>query len=73
DFAAVHDIHARLRRARHGGTAVLLVSADLDEILALADRVLVMSDGRIAYEVAAAGADVTTLGQYMAGHSHPLS
>ncbi len=49
DFAAVAEIHARIRRARDAGAAVLLVSADLDEIFALAGRILVMSEGKIAY------------------------
>ncbi len=50
------------------GTAVLLVSADLDEIFALADRVLVMSEGRIVYESPIASADVAEIGRAMAGH-----
>ena len=66
DFGAVAEIHARLRRARDAGAAVLLVSEDLDEILALADRVLVMSGGRIVFETPAAVADRTALGRHMA-------
>ena len=50
DFAAVSEIRGRIMAARNAGTAVLLMSEDLDEILELADRVLVMSEGRIAYE-----------------------
>jgi simple sugar transport system ATP-binding protein len=69
DFAAVAEIHARLRKARDQGTAVLLVSADLDEIFALADRVLVMSDGRIVHETTPATADMRTVGQFMAGQA----
>jgi simple sugar transport system ATP-binding protein len=69
DFAAVAEIHARIRRARDQGAAVLLVSADLDEILALAGRILVMSEGRIVHEAAAAGAEPALLGRYMAGHA----
>jgi ABC-type uncharacterized transport system ATPase subunit len=68
DFAAVSEIHQRLVRAREAGTAVLLVSADLDEIFALADRVVVMSEGRIVHECAAAAADLAVIGQHMAGH-----
>ncbi len=70
DFAAVAEIHGRLVAARNRGAAVLLVSEDLDELLALADRVVVMSEGRIVYECAAAGADRHTLGAHMGGHSH---
>jgi simple sugar transport system ATP-binding protein len=69
DFAAVAEIHARLRKARDLGAAVLLVSADLDEIFALADRVLVMSEGRIVHETTPATADMRTVGQFMAGHA----
>jgi simple sugar transport system ATP-binding protein len=68
DFAAVAEIHARIRAARDRGAAVLLVSADLDEIFALADRILVMSDGRVVHETPAQGAEPAVLGRYMAGH-----
>ena len=68
DFAAVAEIHARIRAARDRGTAVLLVSADVDEILALSTRILVMSDGRIVHEGPAPNAQPAVLGEYMAGH-----
>src|SRR5205085_10015215 len=70
DFAAVAEIHARLLAARGRGAAVLLVSEDLDELLALADRIVVMSEGRIVHEVAAGQADRQTLGAFMGGRSH---
>jgi simple sugar transport system ATP-binding protein len=70
DFAAVAEIHGRLVAARNRGAAVLLVSEDLDELLALSDRIVVMSEGRIAFECAAAGADRHTLGAHMGGHGH---
>ena len=69
DFGAVAEIHARIRAARDTGTAVLLVSADLDEILALSTRILVMSDGRVVHEEAAERAQPAVLGEYMAGHA----
>ncbi len=69
DFAAVAEIHGRLLAARNRGAAVLLVSEDLDELLQLADRLVVMSEGRIVYECAAAGADRHTLGAHMGGHA----
>ena len=50
DFAAVAEIHAEIMAARNRGAAVLLVSEDLDELLELADRIVVMFDGRIVYE-----------------------
>ena len=68
DFAAVAEIHGRIRAARDKGTAVLLVSADLDEVLALATRVLVMSDGSMVHETVAEGAQPKVLGEFMAGH-----
>jgi simple sugar transport system ATP-binding protein len=75
DFAAVADIHDRIVDARNGGTAVLLISEDLDELLELSDRVVVMCDGRIVHETPIADADVQVIGRHMAGHvvdeSHP--
>ena len=70
DFAAVAEIRGRIMDARNRGTAVLLISADLDEILQLSDRVLVMSEGAIVHEVTAASADLRTIGRHMAGHGH---
>lgn len=69
DFSAVAEIRARIMDARNKGAAVLLMSEDLDEILELADRVLVMSEGRIAYECRADEADVATIGHHMGGHA----
>jgi simple sugar transport system ATP-binding protein len=69
DFAAVAEIHGRLIAARNRGAAVLLVSEDLDELLQLSDRLVVMSEGRIVYECPAAGADRHTLGAHMGGHA----
>ena len=53
DIGAIEFIHGELIRMRDEGHAVLLVSTELDEILALSDRILVMYEGRIAGEVAA--------------------
>jgi len=68
DFAAVADIHGQIVAARNRGAAVLLVSEDLDELLDLSDRLLVMSEGRIVLETTAAAADRTAIGRAMAGH-----
>lgn len=68
DFSAVAEIRARIMKARNAGTAVLLLSEDLDELLELSDRILVMSDGALVYETPIASADVHTIGQHMAGH-----
>ncbi len=67
DFVAVREIHARLRQVRAEGAAVLLVSEDLDELLELADRIVVMSEGRIVFETPAANADRHVLGAHMGG------
>ncbi|KAA0595364.1 simple sugar transport system ATP-binding protein [Azospirillum lipoferum] len=68
DFAAVADIHAQIVEARNRGTAVLLVSEDLDELLELSDRLVVMSHGAIVHETTPAAADLTVIGRCMAGH-----
>ncbi len=68
DFAAVEFIHSEIVAARNRGVAVLLVSEDLDELLALCDRLFVISDGKLVYESAIADANLTTIGQKMAGH-----
>ena len=68
DFAAVEYIHGQIVEARNRGVAVLLVSEDLDELLKLSDRILVISGGKFAYESATSSADFATIGQSMAGH-----
>ncbi len=68
DFAAVDFIHDMIVDARNRGVAVLLVSEDLDELLTLSDRILVMSDGQITYESTIHDVDLTVIGQRMAGH-----
>jgi ABC-type uncharacterized transport system ATPase subunit len=69
DFAAVAEIRTRILDARERGAAVLLISADLDEIFALADRIIVMSDGRAAHETPIETADLAVIGRTMAGHA----
>jgi len=70
DFAAVAEIHSRIMAVRNKGGAVLLVSEDLDELLKLADRIVVMSEGRIVHECDARDADRHVLGTFMGGHHH---
>ena len=67
DFAAVKEIHGRMRGVRERGGAVLLISEDLDELLELADRIVVMSEGRIVFETPAANAERHVLGAHMGG------
>ncbi|GJE77839.1 ABC transporter ATP-binding protein [Methylorubrum suomiense] len=68
DFAAVSEIRSRIVAARNAGAAVLLISEDLDEILELADRIVVMSEGKLVYETPAAAAESSVIGRHMAGH-----
>ncbi len=65
DFAATAEIRGRIMAASNRGAAVLLISEDLDELLELADRILVMFEGGIVHETPREGADVHTIGRYM--------
>jgi general nucleoside transport system ATP-binding protein len=67
DVGAVETIHAQLRMARAEGRAVVLMSAELSELLSLADRIAVMLRGRFVATVPRADADIGLLGRYMAG------
>lgn len=71
DIGAIEFIHRRLVALRDAGKALLVVSVELDEILALADRILVMHDGRIVGDVPRASASERELGLMMAGVSEP--
>ncbi len=68
DFSAVDFIHDQIIQARNSGVAVLLVSEDLDELLKLADRLVVISGGHLTYETSIAEADLAVMGERMAGH-----
>jgi simple sugar transport system ATP-binding protein len=67
DVGAIEAVHAYLRQAAADGVAILLVSEDLDEVLTLADRIVVLYEGRVAGEVDAGVATVEQLGLLMAG------
>lgn len=67
DVGAIEFIHEQLRAARSRGRAILLVSADLAEVLALADRIAVMYGGRVATILPRAEATPDVLGRYMTG------
>ena len=69
DIGAIEFIHAQLRALRDAGCALLLVSSELDEILALADRVLVMHAGRIVGERPVGECSESQLGLMMAGEA----
>lgn len=67
DVGSIEFIHSQIVAARDGGAAVLLVSAELDEVLGLADRIGVMYDGKIVAVLEAADADRAHIGRLMAG------
>jgi general nucleoside transport system ATP-binding protein len=67
DIGAIEFIHRRLVELRDAGKAVLVVSVELDEIMGLSDRILVMAGGEIVGELPGAGATEEALGLLMAG------
>jgi general nucleoside transport system ATP-binding protein len=67
DVGAIEAVRELLVARRQEGAGVLLISEDLEEILALSDRILVLFEGRLVHACAAADAEVTTLGLAMAG------
>jgi len=73
DIGATRFVHEQLLAARAAGCAVLLVSTELDEILALSDRVAVMFEGRIVGVLDAAAAARERVGLMMAGHGSPAA
>ncbi|MBL8276710.1 MAG: ABC transporter ATP-binding protein [Pelomonas sp.] len=73
DIGAIEFIHNQLRALRDAGCAVLLVSSELDEILALADRVVVMNAGRITGELTIDECDERRLGLLMAAQEERVA
>ena len=71
DIGAIEFVHRRLVALRDAGKALLVVSVELDEIMALADRILVMHDGRIVGDMPRAAATEQVLGLLMAGVTDP--
>ncbi len=69
DVGATQFVHSELLRLREAGTAILLISADLDELLALADRFLVIFEGRLVGELMPIEATRERLGILMTGRS----
>ena len=67
DIGASEFIHRRIMEKREGGCAILLSSADLDEVLRLSDRIITLYEGRITGEFAAEGITREQLGWYMTG------
>lgn len=69
DVGAVETVHKLLDEARAADKAVLLISEDLDEVLTLADRILVLYRGSVVHETSGADIDVEAVGRAMAGLS----
>jgi simple sugar transport system ATP-binding protein len=69
DIGATEYIHQRLLEQRDSGTAILLISEDLDETRSLSDRIAVMYEGKIVGIVGRDGATVEQIGLMMAGIS----
>jgi simple sugar transport system ATP-binding protein len=67
DIGAIEFIHRRIVELRDAGKAVLVVSVELDEIMGLSDRILVMAGGEFVGEVSGEEANERTLGLMMAG------
>jgi ABC-type uncharacterized transport system ATPase subunit len=72
DVGAIESIWAELLRERSAGTAILLISAELEELMNLADRIAVMYEGRIVGVVDPRSVTTEQLGLMMAGSSQPL-
>jgi simple sugar transport system ATP-binding protein len=73
DVGAIDYVHSRLIEQRKAGMAILLVSTELDEILALSDRIAVLRDGRIAGEMDRHHASIEAIGNLMLGSSEMAS
>ena len=67
DVGAIEYIHKQIVAQRDAGKGVLLVSLELDEVMALSDRILVMYEGEIVGELDPKTTTVEELGLYMAG------
>jgi simple sugar transport system ATP-binding protein len=63
----VNYVHARLAAARESGSAILLISEDLDEIMKLSDKIHVISEGRLSPAFERGALTVAELGKWMAG------
>ncbi|NOZ48738.1 MAG: ABC transporter ATP-binding protein [Chloroflexi bacterium] len=70
DVSAVAYVHEQLVKQRDGGVAILLISTELDEILALSDRIAVLYEGEVVGVIDAANADINEIGLLMAGSKH---
>lgn len=67
DIGAAEYIHEQLLAQRRAGAAILMISEDLDEVLAMSDRVIVLLEGKVTGQVQRDEADVSTIGLLMTG------
>lgn len=72
DIGSVEAVHKVLLRERNRGAAVLFISTELPEVMALSDRIIVMYNGEIMDELEAESADVNLIGELMLGHREAL-
>ena len=71
-IGAIERIYGELLELRNQGTAILLVSVELDEIMALSDRIIVMNQGRLVGEVRGSDANELEIGKLMSGLEEEL-
>lgn len=67
DIGAIEFIHSHFLKLRDQGAGILLISSELDELLAISDRILVIREGKIVFQTPAETADIKELGLYMTG------
>ena len=67
DVSAVDSIHKLIINQRDNGSAILLISEDLDELFKLSDRILVLYEGKVMKEVEIENASIDSIGLAMAG------
>jgi simple sugar transport system ATP-binding protein len=68
DFGAVDFVHSQLVETRNRGVAILLLTEDLDELVALSDRLMVMAAGKIVDSAPGNEIDQRQVGEKLAGH-----
>jgi simple sugar transport system ATP-binding protein len=68
DLGAVDSLHELLLRERNRGAAVMFISTELSEVMALSDRIIVMFNGEIMGELVGENADLLQIGEMMMGH-----
>ena len=73
DIGATEFIHEQIIQKRNEGCAILLISADLDELFRLSDRLITLYDGRITGEFKAGSIDKQSIGYFMTGGYQEVS